>query len=47
MPLYLYAPDSQPGDTTVQGVGGVWFVVDDAGEVNEASSGSRVVDYGN
>jgi predicted lipoprotein with Yx(FWY)xxD motif len=46
MPLYLYAPDSQPGDTTGQGVGGVWFVVDDAGEVIEAAAGSRVVDYG-
>lgn len=26
-PLYRYAPDAAPGDTTGQGVGGVWFVV--------------------
>ena len=27
MPLYRYAKDMKPGDTTGQGVGGVWFVV--------------------
>jgi predicted lipoprotein with Yx(FWY)xxD motif len=26
-PLYLFAPDTNPGDTNGQGVGGVWFVV--------------------
>jgi predicted lipoprotein with Yx(FWY)xxD motif len=26
-PLYFYAPDKKPGDTTGQNVGGVWFVV--------------------
>lgn len=26
-PLYLYAPDSAPGDVTGQGVGGNWFAV--------------------
>jgi len=46
MPLYLYAPDSAPGDTTGQGVGGVWFVVDDAGEVIEAAAGTQAIDYG-
>ncbi len=46
MPLYLYAPDTQPGDITGQGVGGVWFVVDDAGAVIEAAAGSQVIDYG-
>ena len=47
MPLYLYAPDTEPGDTTGQGVGGVWFVVDAQGEVIEASSaGDRRLDYG-
>lgn len=45
MPLYLYAPDAAPGDTTGQGVGGVWFVVDDTGEVIEASAG-QAVDFG-
>jgi len=27
MPLYFYAKDKNPGDTTGQNVGGVWFVV--------------------
>ncbi|MBV9349706.1 MAG: hypothetical protein JO026_03065 [Patescibacteria group bacterium] len=27
MPLYFYNKDAKPGDTTGQGVGGVWFVV--------------------
>ena len=27
MPLYYYAKDTKPGDTTGQNVGGVWFVV--------------------
>ncbi|HEX6220973.1 MAG TPA: hypothetical protein VF115_07750 [Acidimicrobiia bacterium] len=45
MPLYLYAPDAAPGDTTGQGVGDVWFVVDDTGEVIEASAG-QAVDFG-
>lgn len=27
MPLYYFASDTKPGDTTGQGVGGVWFVV--------------------
>ena len=26
-PLYYWAKDTQPGDTTGQNVGGVWFVV--------------------
>lgn len=43
MPLYLYTPDTSAGDTTGQGVGGVWFVVDSAGEMiggPEANAGS-------
>jgi predicted lipoprotein with Yx(FWY)xxD motif len=28
MPLYYYAVDAKPGDTTGHGVGGVWFVVE-------------------
>lgn len=42
-PLYLYTPDANPGDITGQGVGGVWFVVDSAGEMiggPEANSGT-------
>ncbi|MBE3144361.1 MAG: hypothetical protein IMZ61_10615 [Planctomycetes bacterium] len=27
MPLYYYAKDTKAGDTTGQGVGGVWFIV--------------------
>jgi predicted lipoprotein with Yx(FWY)xxD motif len=27
-PLYRFFKDAQPGDTTGQGVGGIWFVVD-------------------
>jgi predicted lipoprotein with Yx(FWY)xxD motif len=30
-PLYRYAPDAAPGDTTGQGVGDVWYVVDASG----------------
>lgn len=32
MPLYFWAGDSAPGDTNGQNVGGVWFVVNTAGE---------------
>ena len=31
-PLYYWAQDSEPGDTTGQGVNGVWYVLDPAGE---------------
>lgn len=31
LPLYLYAPDTAPGDVTGQAVGDVWWVVDAAG----------------
>ncbi len=30
-PLYYFAPDTKPGDTSGQGVGSVWFVVDGEG----------------
>ena len=30
MPLYYWASDQKPGDTTGQNVGGVWFVVNPA-----------------
>jgi predicted lipoprotein with Yx(FWY)xxD motif len=41
MPLYYWAKDQKPGDTTGQNVGGVWFVVNptDAQSVNVRSSG--------
>ena len=31
-PLYYFAPDEKPADTNGQNVGGVWFVVDTAGQ---------------
>ncbi len=37
--LYRYAPDKAAGDTTGQGVGGVWFVLDAAGnQVGQAAA---------
>ena len=33
MPLYYYAKDVQPGDTTGQDVGQVWYVISPAGAV--------------
>src|SRR5262249_60845332 len=41
VPLYYWAQDQQPGDTTGQNVGGVWFVVNpsDAPTVNVRASG--------
>jgi predicted lipoprotein with Yx(FWY)xxD motif len=41
MPLYYWAQDQQPGDTTGQNVGGVWFVVNPAPapSINERASG--------
>lgn len=38
MPLYLFAPDVNPGDTMGQGVNDVWFVVDVEGNMIEASA---------
>jgi predicted lipoprotein with Yx(FWY)xxD motif len=35
--LYYYATDTKPGDTTGQGVGGVWFVAPVAGSGGAAS----------
>jgi predicted lipoprotein with Yx(FWY)xxD motif len=47
MPLYLYAPDTAPGDTNGQGVNGVWFVVDGSGSMIEAAADDAgLVDYG-
>jgi predicted lipoprotein with Yx(FWY)xxD motif len=38
MPLYYYVSDSAPGDTTGQGVGEVWFVVEPAGTAGAAAA---------
>lgn len=41
-PLYLYAQDSDPGDTNGQGVEDIWWVVSPGGEaVTEAASGGE------
>ncbi len=39
-PVYYYAADSKAGDTSGQGVGGIWFVVDKDGNAVKAASGS-------
>jgi predicted lipoprotein with Yx(FWY)xxD motif len=41
MPLYYWASDQKPGDTTGQNVGGVWFVVnpEDAPSINVRTTG--------
>ena len=46
MPLYLYTPDTSPGDVNGQGFNGVWFVVDPAGNMIEASADDVGFDYG-
>ncbi len=49
MPLYLYEPDTEPGDVNGQAFNGVWFVVDPDGSMVEAAAESTddsVVDYG-
>jgi predicted lipoprotein with Yx(FWY)xxD motif len=38
-PLYYFAKDTKPGDTTGQNVGSVWFVISPAGEKNTKSQG--------
>lgn len=43
MPLYLYTPDTNPGDTTGQGFNDVWFVVDPDGNMIEAAATSTDV----
>jgi predicted lipoprotein with Yx(FWY)xxD motif len=39
MPLYYYAGDTQPGDTSGQGIGGVWFAVTPDGELIRTAAG--------
>jgi predicted lipoprotein with Yx(FWY)xxD motif len=45
MPLYYYVQDSAAGDTTGQGVGGAWYVVNPAGEAVTAAAGEDLPDY--
>lgn len=35
MPVYYWAKDKNPGDTTGQGIGSVWFVLDPSGTINK------------
>jgi hypothetical protein len=37
-PLYLYAADAEAGDTTGEGVGGVWFVARPDGSLPDGAS---------
>jgi predicted lipoprotein with Yx(FWY)xxD motif len=37
-PLYTYASDAAPGDTTGQGSGGVWYVVTPDGDLNQSTA---------
>jgi predicted lipoprotein with Yx(FWY)xxD motif len=41
MPLYFYAADSEPGDATGEGFGGVWFIASPEGQ-----SGAEPTDDG-
>lgn len=45
MPLYLYSGDSKPGDTNGQGVKGIWYVVDAAGNPITAAQPSSSGGY--
>lgn len=45
-PLYLYAPDSEPGDVTGQGVGGVWWVIGpDGTRITDEAGGDAGPNY--
>ena len=39
LPLYFFASDQSAGDTSGQGVGGVWYVVSPGGEAVEGEEG--------
>lgn len=39
-PLYRYAKDTAPGDTTGQGIGGKWFAAEPTGKKATSGSGS-------
>lgn len=39
MPVYHFAKDRAPGDTTGEGVGGVWFLISPSGETITAAAG--------
>ncbi|AUG76382.1 hypothetical protein CFP65_1487 [Kitasatospora sp. MMS16-BH015] len=44
-PLYRYAPDTKPGDTKGQGVGGSWWAVTPTGQKAAAATPSTVPGY--
>lgn len=39
MPVYYYVKDKAPGDITGQGVGGVWYLVNPAGDMVTSAAG--------
>ena len=45
LPLYYYAPDTKAGDTTGQGVGGVWFIATPDGMLPAASPSAATIGY--
>lgn len=45
-PAYRYSPDSKPGDTKGQGVGGTWFALTPSGDRAGVPSGSTPVPGG-
>ncbi len=40
MPVYYWSSDTKPGDTSGQGKGGVWFVLDSAGNLVKTTGGA-------
>ena len=47
MPLYYYAKDSEPGDTTGQGVGSVWYVVTPGSGASASATSTASTPTGN
>jgi predicted lipoprotein with Yx(FWY)xxD motif len=45
LPLYYYAPDTKGGDTTGQGVGGVWFIATPDGVLPSAAPSAATIGY--
>jgi predicted lipoprotein with Yx(FWY)xxD motif len=39
-PLYRYAPDSKPGNTNGEGIGGIWFALKTSGGLAKTTSGT-------
>lgn len=44
-PLYYFAGDAQAGDVNGQGVGDVWYVLDESGEPHKDGASDGALDY--